>query len=206
MQRRDNYALQTQQAKQRFLTYDTQKLIRKFRLEADGSYLYLRFLGQRLRVEKTTGDMQRQSGSCWLDANSFEEVPTVFDLLCDSREDRSLSGRWKSMQSFGRQFHQNLLEDTRDARADAVERDPEAFRSACLALGAEPFPGADLGYAVELFDGLRFAVQFWHGDEEFYPRLRYLWDENATQYLRYETMYYAVACLHRRLAEKTDRP
>ena len=201
MRRKNNYALQAQQAKQRFLSYDAQALIRKFRLEADADFLYLRFLGQRLRIERATGDMYRQSGSQWLDANSFEEILTVFDLLCDSREDRSLSGRWKSMQSFGLQFHRNLLEEGRDARADAVERDPEAFRNACLSLGGVYFPGADMGYAVELFDGLRIAVQFWHGDEEFAPRLRYLWDENATQFLRYETMYYAVACLPCRLAE-----
>ena len=35
----------------------------------------------------------------------------------------------------------------------------------------------------------------------FLPRLRYLWDENASQYIRYETMYFAIGLLKRRILE-----
>ena len=56
-----------------------------------------------------------------------------------------------------------------------------------------------MGYAVELFDGLKIGILFWAGDEEFTPRFRYLWDENADQYIRYETMFYAVDLLRQRL-------
>ena len=63
-------------------------------------------------------------------------------------------------------------------------------------------PGADLGYAIELLDGLRILVQLWHGDEEFAPRLRFLWDENTTQYIRYETTWFALGLLKERLREK----
>ena len=66
-------------------------------------------------------------------------------------------------------------------------------------------PGGDLGYAAELFDGLRIGIQFWFGDEEFFPRVRYLWDENALQYLRYETMYFAVSLLRRRIGEEMKK-
>lgn len=41
----DNYRLQTEQAQARFLTYDQNRLIEKFSLQADGNYLYLTFLG-----------------------------------------------------------------------------------------------------------------------------------------------------------------
>ena len=56
-----------------------------------------------------------------------------------------------------------------------------------------------MGYAVELFDGLKIGILFWAGDEEFTPRFCYLWDENADQYIRYETMFYAVDLLRQRL-------
>ena len=52
---------------------------------------------------------------------------------------------------------------------------------------------------MPFFEDLRIAVQFWHGDEEFSPRLRFLWDAAADQYLRYETMYYALGLLRTRL-------
>ena len=201
MERTDNYLIQAVQAKARFLTYDQSALTAKLKLRADGQYLYVRLLSQSYRLRRDTGDLERLRDDRWIDANSFEEVMTVLDLVCDSREDRYITGRWKNMQSFGLRFHQNLLEDPRDPWAERFDGDPDLLHRGCRALGGEAVPGADISYRLDFFDGLPLCVQFWHGDEEFRPRLRYLWDENADRYLRYETMYYAIGLLHRRLAE-----
>ena len=120
---------------------------------------------------------------------------TLLDLLCDSRDDRCLSGQWQSMQTFGLQFHQNLLEDREDPFATQIDRDPSILHRAAAALGAEAIAGGDFGYAFELFDGLKIGVLFWHGDDEFAPRVRYLWDANAKQYIRYETTWFAAGLL-----------
>lgn len=200
MAKTNNYLIQAAQAKARFLTYDQQALIKKFRLRSDDSYLYTKFLGRTYRIDRATGDMEYLQDT-WRSGNSFGEVMTLLDLLCDSREDRWISGSWKSAQSFGMMFHQNLLEDAKDPMAEAIDRAPEAYRAACAALGAETIPGGDMGYAVELFDGLKIGMLFWHGDEEFAPRLRYLWDANARMYLRYETTYFAMGLLEQRLME-----
>lgn len=202
MERKDNYLIQANQAKQHFLTYDQERLVRKLGARSDKQYIYVTFLNDPYRLERTTGDFQRWDGTAWVDGNSFAEVMTLLDMICDSREDRFISGRWKSMSDFGLMFHQNLLEDRKDAAADIFDRDPEGFRRACIAMGGQPIPGADIGYAIALFDGLRIGVQFWHGDDEFYPRLRYLWDENALQYIRYETMHYVIPLMLKRLKEK----
>ena len=201
MARVNNYLIQAQQAKERFLTYDQQKLIDKFHLEHDETYLYPRLVGRRYRLHRKTGDLQYSTGDGWRDGNSYEEVMTLLDLLCDSRDDRVLSGRWQNMQSFGLQFHRNLLEERRDPTADRFDRNPDRLRRAAEALGAEAITGGDMGYAFELFDGLKIGLLFWHGDEEFFPRIRYLWDANAKQYIRYETMYFAVNLLLRRIRE-----
>ncbi len=197
----DNYAIQVAQAQKRFLGYDQQALTEKFGLRADESYLYLTMLSAGYRLRRRDGNLERLVGASWRDANTHAEVMTLLDLLCDSKPDRHLSGRYRSMTDFGLMFHQNLLEECRDPLAALFDRNPERLRDACRSMGGVPFPGCDIGYAVELFDGLPVVIQFWHGDEEFMPRLRYLWDENALQYLRYETMYYAVALLKRRLTE-----
>lgn len=199
MARQNNYLIQAAQAKKRFLTYDQNALIQKFGLESDENYLYVTMLGRLYRIGRTTGDVDFRDGKSWQDGNSYEEVMTLLDLLCDSREDRWLSGRWKNMQSFGLMFHQNLLEDARDPVAECFDRDPERLFRACTLLGAENIPGGDYGYGVELFDGLKIGILFWHGDEEFAPRIRWLWDENALMYIRYETMYFAVGMLKERL-------
>ena len=150
------------------------------------------------------GNIQWRDGENWRDGNSYEEVMTLLDLLCDSKEDRHLSGRFRDMQSFGLMFHQKLLED-KDPWAEKFQAESEAFRKACLALGGIELPQGDVAYAIELFDGLRIGVQLWFGDEEFPSNLRYLWDENALMYLKYETMYFARGMLLRRLREEMEK-
>lgn len=201
MARVNNYLIQAQQAKTRFLTYDQQKLIRKFDLQFDEQYLYVNLLCKQYRIDRVTGDLQRRDGETWNDGNSYEEVMTLLDLLCDSRDDRRLAHTWQNMQTFGLQFHQNLLEEPRDPFAAKIDADPMLLHRAAKALGADVIKGGDMGYAFELFEGLKIGLLFWHGDDEFLPRIRYLWDANAKQYIRYETMYFAVNLLLRRIRE-----
>lgn len=200
--RMNNYQIQAQQAKKLFLTYDQQELIRRCQLRHDGQYLYTRMLSEQYRICRFTGDMQRYTKDAWVDANSFGEVMTLLDWLCDSRADRTISGRWVNLVNHGVYFHRSLQEDEADPYCLLFDREPEAFAAACEALKGEAMPGADLGYAIELLDGLRILVQLWHGDEEFAPRLRFLWDENTTQYIRYETTWFALGLLKERLREK----
>lgn len=195
MEKRDNYATQAAQAKALFLSYDQESLIRKLRIPSDEDYLYPTMLGFPYRISRRTGDISRREGKNWMDGNSYDEVMTLLNLVCDSREDRSVSGQWKDMKSFGLMFHQNLLEDQRNPTAERYDADPEGFIRACQALHGEKLPFGDISFAVELFDGLKIAMVLWRGDEEFPPRLRYFWDENAGQYIRYETMYFAVNLL-----------
>ena len=198
---KDNYQIQARQAKDRFLTYDQKSLIQKMKLKADNGYLYIPMLSQCHRIDRKTGDMERQTDTGWISANSHAEVMTLLDLICDSREDRFISRRWKAMTAFGLMFHQNLAEGQRDPWADRCEADPEGFRRACEALGGRPFPTGDISYAIELFDGLEVLVQLWFGDEEFPASLRFLWDENALMYIKYETMWFAKGLLLERIRE-----
>ena len=202
MEKRDNYAISSANARKYFQTYDQEALIEKLNLKHDGQYLYPTFFGSPYRIDRSTGDMEREIAGKWESANGFNEVLTILDLLCDSRADRHPAGKMKSMTQFGLQFHQNLMEDTWDPFVQRVQVHPAAFSSACLALGGREVKGADLGYEIPVFEGLCVTLLFWAGDEEFAPRLRFLWDENALQYLKYETMYYAVAYLKEEILER----
>lgn len=204
MKRTDNYLIQANHAKQAFLTYDQEALIRKLRLRFDEDFLYMSFVAQPYRIHRRTAEISRLAEGAWVDGNSYEEVMTLLDLLCDSREGRYLACRWKNMQEFGAQVHRNLLEDACDPDARAFDADPEGFRRACRRLGGTPIPQGDAAYAIEVFDGLPMVVQLWLGDEEFPPQLRILWDENANMYLKYETMYFAKALVLRRIRENME--
>lgn len=200
----NNYFIQMEQAKKHFLTYDQERLIKKLNLTADPNYLYTFLFSRKYRICRSTGDMQRWEEATWVDGNSFAEVMTLLDLICDSREDRFVSGRWKNMRDFGLMFHRNLLEDQKDPWSCFFEKHPAAFQKACEAFGGERMPNGDIAYRIEVFDGLPLMLQLWFGDEEFPPNLRILWDENALMYIRYETMYFAKGLLLEIIKEEMD--
>ena len=203
MERRDNYAITAQRAKQLFLEFDQRELARKLGAELDEDYFCTTFLAEPWRIHRRTGDISRFHGDAWVDANSFGEVLTLLDLVCDSREDRHPSGSWKNMRDFGHGFHQSFLEQ-RDPWAERFQERPEAFARACEGLGGEWYPLGDVAYSIPVFDDLRLLIQLWFGDEEFPAQLRYLWDENALQYLKYEPMFYAVPLVLKRIEEHME--
>ena len=203
MERRDNYAITAARVRQLFAEYDQQALARKVGAKLDGEYFYVDFLSEPYRIHRITGDISRFHGDAWLEANSFGEVLTLMDLICDSREDRHPTGNWKNMRDFGHGFHQQLLEQ-RDPWAERFQEQPEMFAKACEALGGEKYPLGDVAYALPVFGDLRVLIQLWFGDEEFPAQLRYLWDENALQYLKYETMFYAVPLVLKRIQEQME--
>ena len=203
MERRDNYAITAARVRQLFAEYDQQALARKVGAKLDGEYFYVDFLSERYRIHRLTGDISRFRGDAWLEANSFGEVLTLMDLICDSREDRHPTGNWRNMRDFGHGFHQQLLEQ-RDPWAERFQEQPEMFAKACEALGGEKYPLGDVAYALPVFGDLRMLIQLWFGDEEFPAQLRYLWDENALQYLKYETMFYAVPLVLKRIQEQME--
>ena len=84
MQRINNYDIQVMQAKKRFLTYDQQELISRCRMRFDENYLNTQLLAQDYRICRKTGDMERLVKDRWVDGNSFGEVMTILDWLCDS--------------------------------------------------------------------------------------------------------------------------
>ena len=200
MERKNNYAIQAGQARKLFCAHDLDEVVRAHRLRADETFLYLRLLGEDYRVTRADGHIARREGEAWAPADGFDETLTIFDLLCDAKPGRHAAGTWRTTLDFGGQVHRGLLENEKpDALELLYDKDPARLRAACEALGGEALPGADVSYALPFFEDLRIAVQFWHGDEEFSPRLRFLWDAAADQYLRYETMYYALSLLRTRL-------
>lgn len=204
MERRDNYAIAAAQARELFLNYDQQKLALKLHTILEEDYLNTVFFGEPYRIHRRTGDISRFHDGQWVDANSFSESLTLLDLVCDSAPDRHLSYRYKNLRDFGLQFHTSLLENPRDPLAEAFDANPNAFRAACEALGGKPFPTGDISYTFDVFEGLTILLKFWFGDEDFPPAIHWLWDENATMYLKYETMHYALGLLQSRIKARMN--
>ncbi len=197
----DNYQTLAAKAQQKFLTYDQSEIIRKSPVTFDRTYLYLPVLDRTCRIHRKTGDLSWSSpDGTYIPGTEPCDRLTVFDYLCDADACRSLSGTFLSMANFGHLFHTRLLEDGPPSALElAVDLDPRLLCRACTRLGGEPFPGGDISYKIPFFPDMPVVLQFWHSDEDFPARLRYLWDKNALFYLKYETMYYALGILQNRL-------
>ena len=207
MEKRDNYAIQVEQAKKLFLTYDQTAIIRKLDLEADKDYLYLPFLGCTYRIHRATANVEKREGDGpYTDGNSFNEVMTLFDVLCWSKADARLSGEWVTLSALGGGVHTALTAGGmfqeavsrvacwEDRLAEVLER-----------MGGVVMPKGEPGYQIPVFSFLPLYLQYWRGDEEFPPQLTLLWDRNTTQFLHYETAYYLTGFLFQRLSELLER-
>lgn len=196
----NNYQIAAAQAQKQFPRYDREAVCRKFHFLRDSQYYYPRLMDMSYRISWEDGKIERKTENSWVKTDSYEEIMTLLDLILGSREDRHLSGAFRSTQSFGNHYHDSLLGQGSDPLAEEFDAHPQKLQQQCRELGGIPFSQGDMAWELPFFEGLPVRMVFWHGDEEFPPRLIFYWDENALMYLKYETMHYAVAVLRRRLA------
>ena len=193
----DNYALMTQAAKRRFLEYDPEALAKRPGVADRGRFLSTVFLGETVLVGKSTGEVYFPEDDR---AGNFSECLTVFDWLCDRREDAAASGEFCTVSSLpGVLVRGSGLSMGAEALAARIEEDPEAFCGVCRAMGGRQIPLGDLGFELYAFPDLPLKLKFYRSDEDFPPSLTLLWNKNTLQFLRYETVYYLAGCLIRRL-------
>ena len=197
LQKRDNYALQAEDARLRFLTYDQAAMP----VPMDDDFLHLRFCGSDYRICRADGHIFRRAQDRWQRADSHGEVLTIFDYLCDAKPGRTAAGVFVSMASLGSHVHTGLASGSGPLER-AIDADPGFFRRVCLDLGGQESTGGDLSFDLFLFPDLPVRLRFWHADEEFPPKLDLLWDKNALYFLRYETLWYAAGVLRRQIAHK----
>lgn len=203
--RPNNYVIMEEQARIRFLTYDQSEIIAKSPVKFDESYLYLPVLDTLCRVSRETGHVTWLESDQWQSSPRQHDTLTVYDYLCDASPSRSLSGEWRSTAALGGHVHGTLSEKATPFEIQ-IDKNPDTFRQVCDRIGGIPFPHCDIGYTLQLFPDLPVTLQFWHSDEEFPSRLRYLWDANTTQFIRYETTYYALRLIQARLKALMTRP
>lgn len=201
--KKSNYDITRDATEARFLEYDQGKIIEKFHLQHDDEYLYLLFAGRDYRISRRTGRTEyRLPDTGAYVHGGFNEVLTIFDVLCGSRPDCCLSGKFVSLNAVkglvvaaapGAEFFAK--------EAGTFAGKCELLREACRKLGGVPEKVGDVSYRIPLFDFMDVILQFWDADEEFDAVVKILWDENILDYMRYETTFYASLHLLERLQE-----
>ena len=114
----------------------------------------------------------------------------IFDAICEPTPFRRLCGEMVDMNYFtntsfnGRSMFQPY--------ADRFAADLEKFRKVCLELGGKPQKESDAGFTFDLFDFLPMTLLLWEGEEGIPAAIRFLWDRNATDFIRFETMFIII--------------
>ena len=198
-----NYDLQVDIAKRIFMEYDHQRLIRKFGLEANDSWIYVTYLTTSCRISLENGGIEEFVDAGWRECRSFDTVMTIYDILCYHKGDVApmLSGEWCTVGNF---IVTGITQADGFARKYAKLFDGHLaqFKAACEQMGGEVLPrmaGADLTCRFWATPFFTVLLQFWEGDEEFPPKLMLLWDSNTPSFLHFETTFYLQGDLLERM-------
>ena len=203
--KRDNYLHMRNEMRSRFLTYDQSEMIRKFSLKSDGEFLYLTFLSRPYRVGRHTGIVE------WSEDNfltciegDYSESMTIYDVLCYSKPDCCLSGTFTQSNSLPGTAYTRLNTGSGsfyDRQCRFFDDKLPALREACAALGGIPEGKGDVAYRIPLFDFLPLRFAFWQSDEDFPAEIKIFWDSNTLNYMHFETLWFAVGHMLKRIAE-----
>ncbi len=207
MERISNYEVTKRRVQSEFLKYDQEKMIRKFALDFDENYLYIRFIGHLYRIHRNTGFLEwsEDDFKTCVEAD-FNEALTIYDLLCDSKEYCHATGEYtnlkslSSLQSGSKKLGDGLFENP----WKAFDHKEAALCRACEKLGGNKKGKGDVAYELPLFEFLPCMIQFWNSDEEFAASLQLFFDKNILDFIRYETVWYAANHLMKRLKEEVE--
>jgi hypothetical protein len=197
-----NYEITKKKMADRFLLYDQEKMIRKYGLTYDEETLYLEFVGEMYEIDRETGVVRRCGQSA--EEAGFNEAMSIYDVLCDAKDECSLSGVFCPTASL-----KGIVKGGSFLPGEGGPKDNEYFfdthfkelKMACEQIGGVPEGKGDAAYRIWIFPFLPLRFQFWRADEDFEPEIQFLWDENVLSYLHFETLYYVMGHILQRLKE-----
>ena len=188
-----------------FLQYDQTAMIHKYSLEHDSDWLYITFVNRIYRISRKTGSVQ------WSDNDSetvheadYNEVMTIYDVLCYSKDGAHLSHEFVSINSLASVQTGNLSQNSGffQGTADFFNGKTTELRNACIALSGKELKKGDVAFELKLFPFLPVIIRFWEADDEFPASLQVLADKNILDYMHYETLMFALTHLFCRLKEE----
>ena len=186
----NNYDIIVEESKKRFLQWDQNKMIEKYSLRAESEYLYVSFCDRPYRIHRGTAAVERMNGGTFL-ATGFNEVMSIFDLLCYGKDGAVLSGQWVSLAKLAHHVPTSSGNNNIFAAYEKLfDLHVKGLREALDFFGYEPFSPGDVGCVFHAFPCLPIVFQFWQSDDEFPPSINFLWDSRTLDFIHYETIFY----------------
>ena len=210
---KSNYAIQSKNAKVKFIEFDHMELAKKFDLEYDNDYLYIYFVGAKYRLGMKSGVIQRieenleDNNLKYIDAE-YNEVMSILDLFDYSKdmpkEHLKLSGNFVSPKDLKGVVNGGFVgggSKIFSKYADKFSQNIEKLEKACEKLGGKKINSGDVGYIIDIFKCLPFMFVFYDRDSDFESEIKIFWDENVLNYVHYETTYFMIIYLFDKICE-----
>ena len=195
----NNYETMKLQMRDEFLKYDQAAMIEKFGLRSDDENLYITFFGSEYAVDRNTGDVRSQRGEA-----GYNEAMTIYDVLCYSKPHCKASGRMVNMGSLSTIQGGSMKRegDGLFGRYEAAfDQKDAALSAACAKLGGVPEGKGDVAYRIPMFPFLDVMLQYWDSDDEFPASLQLFVDAGMTDFMHYETVWFALSHMLERIRE-----
>jgi hypothetical protein len=156
------------------------------------------------RIERKTGLVERFEKKNSIREADFNEAMSLYDVLCSAKEDCHLAGSFCPTGSLKGITRTNGVLSGGSPSGEVehfFDTHLAELKAACEKLGGIPEGNGDAAYRLRIFPFLPLRFQFWSSDEDFDAEIQFLWDENVLQYLHFETLYYVMGHLLKRLQE-----
>ena len=141
----------------------------------DGEAFSLTLLGKEYRVAHPDGTVTAADAS-------EPPLPTQTFLLRYLLEGKEVSwgGGWKTFREmpWGEMYIKPHTGRVLTRAAFTFGTRLDAFRAACVKMGAVPVPHGDAGFLFDFLGSFQMQVLVWAGDEEFPPSAQVLYSDN----------------------------
>ena len=195
----NNYETMKLQMRDEFLKYDQAAMIEKFGLRSDDESIYITFFCTEYVVNRATGDVRSERGEA-----GYNEAMTIYDVLCYSKSNCRASGRMVNMGSLSAIQGGSMKRegDGLFGRYEAAfDQKDAALSAACAKLGGVPGGKGDVAYRIPMFPFLDVMLQYWDSDDEFPASLQLFVDAGMTDFMHYETVWFALSHMMERIRE-----
>ncbi len=141
----------------------------------DGEAFSLTLLGKEYRIAHPDGTVTAADAS-------EPSLPTQTFLLRYLLEGKEVSwgGGWKTFREmpWGEMYIKPYTGRVLTRAAFTFGTRLDAFRAACVKMGAVPVPHGDAGFLFDFLGSFQMQVLVWAGDEEFPPSAQVLYSDN----------------------------
>ena len=197
-ERTNNYDISADRAKEYFMKYSADSIIEKWQLSSDEEWMYVTFLGWNYKIRKSDREVVNLTEDRKV---SFEEVLSIFDLLAHTEGKPVASNEYAGVNSLKGQGAQVGVGegDFFGKYAKLFGDDILSFKAACQTLAGREIKLGDFGYEFDIFEDLKIRLKFYEADDEFPSSMMFFWNDNALEFIYYETAYYIMVFLCSRI-------